>query len=225
MPAPDTIAHPDHTPRPNEGWVPRTGTVRMRAASSQAADGYDMKILGISGSLRGGSYNRSLLRAALAEVPDGVEVMAFEGLGALPYFDEDLEAAGVPAVVHFLRRAIAEADALLVVTPEYNGSTSGVLKNALDWASRGPGRVLAGKPVVVMGTSTGRGGAQGGIDAVVRILRRTRSEVLDRTVAVPLAAEAFDGQRGLADPALSAEVRALVNELVATARTTVSLAA
>ncbi len=144
-----------------------------------------MKILGITGSLRGGSYNRSLLRAALAEVPDGVEVMAFEGLGALPYFDEDLETAGVPAVVHFFRRAIAEADALLVVTPEYNGSTSGVLKNALDWASRGPDRVLAGKPVVVMGTSTGRGGAQGGIDAVVRILRRTRSEVLDRTVAVP----------------------------------------
>jgi chromate reductase len=189
-----------------------------------------MKILGISGSLRGGSYNRSLLLAAMAEAPDGVEVMAFEGLEAIPYFDEDLEAAGVPAVVRFFRRAIAEADALLVVTPEYNGSTSGVLKNALDWASRGPDRVLAGKPVAVMGTSTGRGGAQGGIDAVVHILRRTRCEVLDHTVAVPLAAEAFaaeasDGQRGLADPALSAEVRGLVNDLVARAGTEVPLAA
>jgi chromate reductase, NAD(P)H dehydrogenase (quinone) len=196
----------------------------MRAARP-AADGYDMKVLGISGSLRGGSYNRSLLRAALAEVPDGVEVMAFEGLDALPYFDEDLEAAGIPAVVHFLRRAIAESDALLVVTPEYNGSTSGVLKNALDWASRGPDRVLSGKPVAVMGTSTGRGGAQGGIDAVVRILRRTSSEVLDRTLALPLASEAFDGDRALADPGVSAEVKELMGELVARARTAVALAA
>jgi chromate reductase len=184
-----------------------------------------MKILGITGSLRGGSYNRSLLRAALAEVPDGVEVMAFEGLGALPYFDEDLETAGVPAVVHFFRRAIVEADALLVVTPEYNGSTSGVLKNALDWASRGPDRVLAGKPVVVMGTSTGRGGAQGGIDAVVRILRRTRSEVLDRTVALPLASEAFDADRALADPGVLGEVKELMGELVARAGTEVPVAA
>jgi hypothetical protein len=76
-----------------------------------------------------------------------------------------------------------------------------------------------------MGTSTGRGGAQGGIDAVVRILRRTRSEVLDRTVAVPLAAEAFDGDRALADPGVSAEVKELMGELVTKARTEVPIAA
>ena len=184
-----------------------------------------MKILGLAGSLRAGSYNRSLLRAALAQVPDGVEVETLDGLDALPYFDEDLEAAGIPAVVRDFRRAIAEADALLVVTPEYNGSTSGVLKNALDWASRGPVRVLAGKPVAVMGTSTGRGGAQGGIESVLGILRRTRSDVLDHTVAVPFAAEAFDGLLGLADPSVSAEVRGLVSELAARARTARSLAA
>jgi chromate reductase len=184
-----------------------------------------MKILGISGSLREGSYNRSLLHAALAQAPEGVEVATFDRLAALPYFDEDLEAAGLPEAVTAFRTAIAEADALLVVTPEYNGSTSGVLKNALDWASRGPVRVLAGKPVAVMGTSTGRGGAQGGIEAVVRILRRTRSEVLDRTVAVPLASEAFDDPLSLADPSVSAEVRELVGELASKARTSVSLAA
>jgi chromate reductase len=184
-----------------------------------------MKILGIAGSLRMGSYNRLLLRVALAEVPDGVETETLDGLDALPYFDEDLEAAGIPPVVRDFRRAIAEADALLVVTPEYNGSTSGVLKNALDWASRGPVRVLAGKPVAVMGTSTGRGGAQGGIESVVRILRRTRSDVLDHTVAVPFATAAFDGRLALADPSVSAEVELLVSELAAKARTAVSLAA
>lgn len=184
-----------------------------------------MKILGLAGSLRAGSYNRSLLRAALVQVPDGVEVETLDGLDALPYFDEDLEAAGIPAVVRDFRRAIAEADALLVVTPEYNGSTSGVLKNALDWASRGPVRVLAGKPVAIMGTSTGRGGAQGGIESVARILRRTRSDVLDHAVAVPFATEAFDGQLGLADPSVAAEVRGLVSELAARARTAGSLAA
>lgn len=184
-----------------------------------------MKILGIAGSLRGASYNRALLRVALAQVPDGVEVATFDGLGALPYFDEDLEAAGVPAVVGELRRAIAEADALIIVTPEYNGSTSGVLKNALDWASRGPVRVLAGKPVAVMGTSTGRSGALGGIESVVRILRRTRSDVLDHTVAVPFAPEALDGHLALTDPSVSADVDELMGELAARARTAVSLAA
>ena len=184
-----------------------------------------MKILGMAGSLRGASYNRALLRIALAQVPDGVEVETLDGLDALPYFDEDLEAAGLPPVVNSLRRAIAEADALLVVTPEYNGGTSGVLKNALDWASRGPVRVLAGKPVAVMGTSTGGGGARGGIESVVRVLRRTRSDVLDHTVAVPFAAAAFDGHLGMADPSVSADVRRLVHELAAKARTADALAA
>ena len=182
-------------------------------------------IPGMAGSLRGASYNRALLRLALAQVPDGVEVETLDGLDALPYFDEDLEAAGVPPVVKSLRRAIAEAGALLVVTPEYNGGTSGVLKNALDWASRGPVRVLAGKPVAVMGTSIGGGGAQGGIESVVRVLRRTRSDVLDHTVAIPFAAEAFDGHLGLADPGVSCHVRGLVNELAARAHTADALAA
>ena len=184
-----------------------------------------MKILGMAGSLRVGSYNRALLRTALEQVPIGVTVEIFGELGALPYFDEDLEAAGAPAIVVDLRRAIADADALLVVTPEYNGGTSGVLKNALDWASRGPVRVLAGKPVAIMGTSTGGGGAQGGIESVGRLLRRTRSDVLEHTVAVPLAAEAFDSRLCLVDREVSAEVRAIVSELAVRARTEAPLAA
>ena len=103
-----------------------------------------------------------------------------------------MEAAGLPALVGDLRQAIADADALLIVTPEYNDGMSGVLKNALDWASRGPIRLLACKPVAVMGTSPGRNGAQGGIESVVHTLRRTRSDVLDHVIAVPFAADAFD---------------------------------
>ena len=163
------------------------------------------------GSLRRDSYNRALTRAAVRLAPSGVSTETFDELGALPFYDGDLEQAGLPGIVVDLRRAIVEADALLLATPEYNGTTSGVLKNALDWASRGPARILAGKPVAVMGVSTGGSGAKGGIESVVRILGRTRSDVLDHLVAVPFAARAFDDDLALED----AEVRDEVAELVA----------
>ena len=184
-----------------------------------------MKILGIAGSLRRDSYNRALLRTAVELAPGGVETEVFDALGAIPFYDGDLEAAGHPAVVEDLRQAIAEADALLIVTPEYNGGMSGVLKNALDWASRGPVRLLAGKPIAVMGASPGRGGAHGGIESVVHTLGRTRSHVIDRVVAVPFAADAFDEELRLTDPRVRDEVAQLMAELAERARTTVALAA
>jgi chromate reductase len=184
-----------------------------------------MRIVGIAGSLRRASYNRALLRAAMDAAPDGVQVVTFDEIGAIPWFDEDLEASGTPALVEELRRAIAEADALVVVTPEYNSGTSGVLKNALDWASRGPVRVLAGKPVAVLGASTGRGGAQGGIESIVGVLKRTRSDVLDHPVAVPFAANAFDADLRLVDPRVSDEVRRLMGELTERAGAAVPMAA
>ena len=170
-----------------------------------------IKILILAGSLRRDSYNRALARAAAQLAPSGVSTATFDGLGAIPFYDGDLEVAGLPATVVALRRAIVEADALLLVTPEYNGSTSGVLKNALDWASRGPDRILAGKPVAVMGASTGGSGARGGIESVVRILTRTRrADVLDRVVAVPFAARARSTTTW---PCADAEIRAEVAEL------------
>jgi len=184
-----------------------------------------MKILGLAGSLRRASYNRALLRAALELAPSDVETETFEALGALPFYDGDLEAAGYPAVVEELRRAIAAADALLITTPEYNDGTSAVLKNALDWASRGPVRLLAGKPVAVLATSPGGNGAQGGIESVVRTLRRTRSDVLDHVIAVPYAAEVFDQELRLADPRVRAEVAGLLAELADRARPMAALAA
>jgi chromate reductase len=184
-----------------------------------------IRILILAGGLRRGSYNRALARAAAQLAPSGMAIETFDGLGALPFYDGDLEDAGLPATVVALRRAIVEADALLLATPEYNGATSGVLKNALDWASRGPDRILAGKPVAVMGASTGASGAKGGIESVVRIMGRTRSDVLEHLVAVPFAARAFDGNLALEDPDIRADVARLVTELADRARRNTALAA
>ncbi len=100
-----------------------------------------MRVLAIPGSLREGSYNVALARAAAEYAPYGVSVELYEGLGELPHYDADVDGEDAPASVRDLRRRIAEADALLVVTPEYNGSIPGLLKNAIDWASR-PHRAL-----------------------------------------------------------------------------------
>ena len=100
-----------------------------------------MRLLTISGSLREGSYNTALARAAADVAPEGVEVELFDGLGELPHFDADLEGDENPAVRH-LRESIDDADAVLFVTPEYNGSIPGVLKNAVDWASRSASNVV-----------------------------------------------------------------------------------
>ena len=118
-----------------------------------------MRILGIPGSLRAGSYNRALLRAAIDLAPEGMEVEIFEGLGEVPPFNQDVEEKGVPQPVSRLKQAMASADVLLISTPEYNYSIPGVLKNALDWASRPPkDSPLAGKPVGLMGASGGGSG-------------------------------------------------------------------
>lgn len=128
----------------------------MGGADGDAAERI-VEVVAIVGSLRRGSLNRSLLRAAIEEAPPGLRVTEVP-IRQLPIFDEDLEAAGDPeAVVAFKERLLA-ADALLVVTPEYNESLPGALKNAIDWASRRHGgqQVLAGKPAAIAGASSSR---------------------------------------------------------------------
>ena len=114
----------------------------------------NVRITGIAGSLRRESFNRKLLHAAAHEMPHGAELTVWDGLGAVPPFSEDLEAAPAPAGVTDLRQVIAEADGLLFATPEYNGSVPGQLKNAIDWASRPP-----------RGDRPRRAGADGGTGA------------------------------------------------------------
>jgi chromate reductase len=120
-----------------------------------------MNVLGISGSLRKASFNTALLRAAIELAPEGMKIEA-ASIADIPLYDEDLrQAGGTPPPVAALRAAIAHADALLIASPEYNFSIPGVLKNAIDWASRPPDQPFAGKPVALMSASNGMlGGAR-----------------------------------------------------------------
>ncbi|HSB60074.1 MAG TPA: NAD(P)H-dependent oxidoreductase, partial [Vicinamibacteria bacterium] len=120
-------------------------------------------ILGVAGSLRRGSYNRSLLEAAAESARPGMSIVLYDELASIPPFNGDLELAtgGGPDAVCRLRRQVASADGLLVATPEYNHSIPGVLKNAIDWLSRpGPEEVLVGKPVALVGASSGEWGTR-----------------------------------------------------------------
>lgn len=126
-------------------------------------DGTRLRVLAIAGSLRAGSYNRLLLNAAAAAAPPGIAIDVYDELPSIPLFDEDLEreSEGGPDAVRRLRRRLAASDALLVATPEYNQSIPAVTKNVLDWLSRtGPDEGLSGKPVAVIGVTTGRWGTR-----------------------------------------------------------------
>ena len=114
-------------------------------------------VLGICGSLRAGSYNKAALRTAIELKPPGMTIETAD-IGSIPLYNEDVRAQGFPPPVEKLRAQIAAAAALLFVTPEYNYSMPGVLKNAIDWASRPPDQPFAGKPVAMMGASAGMGG-------------------------------------------------------------------
>ncbi len=113
-----------------------------------------VKVLGISGSLRKGSYNTAALRAAMSLLPEGM-TLEIADISGIPLYNEDVRQAGFPPAVESFRREIAAADALLLATPEYNYSISGVLKNVIDWASRPPDQPFNGKPVAIMGAAAG----------------------------------------------------------------------
>ena len=156
-----------------------------------------LRILGISGSLRRGSHNTNLLRAAAELLPPGVDLQVFDGLRDVPPYDADRDLEpGDPAVAR-LRQAIASADAVLIATPEYNGSIPGVLKNALDWASRPfPDSVLRGKPVAVVGASTGLFGAVWAQAETRKVLGIIGADVIEHELPVGQAETAFaeDGE-------------------------------
>jgi chromate reductase, NAD(P)H dehydrogenase (quinone) len=175
-----------------------------------------LRILGIAGSLREASYNRSLLRAARELLPEGVELVEHD-IGTLPFYDGDVEAAGDPEAVVRFKQAIREADALLIATPEYNASLPGALKNALDWASRPfPSSVLRCKPSAVIGASTGPFGAVWAQAELRKTLTASGAHVVDAELPVGTAAGAFAADGSLADPPLSARLRRLLGDLVRT---------
>jgi chromate reductase len=176
-----------------------------------------MRVLGISGSLRRGSLNSALLRAAAERLPAGVELIEFEGLREIPPYDADAEAA-TPLPVEQLRRAMREADAVLVATPEYNHSIPGVLKNALDWASRPAGKsALNGKPAAVIGASTGMFGAVWAQAETRRVLGALGGRVLETELPVARADTLLVDDRLELEPQQSERLEEMLAELVAAA--------
>jgi chromate reductase len=177
-----------------------------------------LRILGISGSLRRGSHNTSLLRAAAELLPPGVELDVYDGLRDLPPYDPDHDHALADPAVRRLRAAIAAADGVLIATPEYNGSIPGVLKNALDWASRPfPDNALRGKPVAVIGASTGLFGAVWAQAEVRKVLGIIGADVLDNELPLGQADAAFADDGELVEPDQRAVLSDLVHVLAARA--------
>jgi chromate reductase len=170
-----------------------------------------LRILGISGSLRRESHNTNLLRAAAKLLPSGVELEIYDGLRELPPYDADRDVQPPDPAVARLREAIESADGVLIATPEFNGSVPGVLKNALDWASRPfPDSALRGKPVAVIGASTGLFGAVWAQAETRKVLGIIGADVLDHELPVGQADTAFntDGQL------IESEQRAVLADLV-----------
>ena len=173
-----------------------------------------MKILAVSGSLRAASHNTQLLRAATEAAPEGVEVELWEGIGDLPLYDQDLELAELPASVRRLRSEWAAADAILFSTPEYNGSIPGVLKNAVDWASRPAGEgALRNKTVAVVGASTGQFGAMWAQADLRKVLGVAGARVVGDELPVTRAHEKFDAQGRLLDGELFDRLRLALEHL------------
>jgi chromate reductase, NAD(P)H dehydrogenase (quinone) len=176
------------------------------------------KVLGISGSLRRGSYNSALLRAATRLMPpeSTLEIASIRGV---PLYDGDVEAQGIPATVTQLKEAIVKADGVLLVTPEYNNSVPGVFKNAVDWLSRPASdikRVFGGKPFAIIGTSPGPFGTVLSQNAWLSVLRTLGTQTwFGGRLAVARAANVFDESGAIKDPAIEEQLKQFLAGYVA----------
>lgn len=184
-----------------------------------------MRILAIPGSVRADSHNLRLLRHAAERAPEGVELEIWQGLKSIPPYDEDEDTADAPGPVAALRAAIADADGLLIATPEYNSSIPGVLKNAIDWASRPRATTpLQGKPAAVIGATTGAFGAVWAQAETRKVLASAGARVIDPELALARADEAFDDHGALRSPEHGARLVEVLEELAAEVATNRELA-
>jgi chromate reductase len=176
----------------------------------------NLEVLGIAGSLRKGSFNRALLRAAQEVAPEGMTIRVFDELASIPLYNGDVEAQGIPAPVVAFKQAIARAGAHLIATPEYNYGVPGVLKNAIDWASRPSGESpLGGKPAAIMGATPGTGGTiRAQLQLRQAFLFTETYALLKPEVLVPRAHEKFDSEGRLTDERTRDHVRQLLLALV-----------
>jgi chromate reductase, NAD(P)H dehydrogenase (quinone) len=174
-------------------------------------------VLAVAGSLRRDSINLALLRAAAQLAPACLAVTVFDRLATVPLFNEDVEARGLPPGVKAFREEVAAADGLLISTPEYNHSMPGVLKNAIDWLSRpAPDTVLVGKPVAVVGATTGYWGTRLAQAALRQVLFSTQSLVLQRPgFSARNARDLFDADGQLIDVATTEALRSVMQDFSA----------
>jgi chromate reductase, NAD(P)H dehydrogenase (quinone) len=174
-----------------------------------------MNVLGISGSLRKGSFNSAALRAAQGLAPQGMTIQVAE-IADFPLYDEDVRAAGFPPPVERFRAQIAAADALLFVTPEYNFSVPGVLKNAIDWASRPPNQPFNEKPVAIMGASGGPLGTARVQYHLRQVLYGLNALLVNKPeVFIGQASTKFDDAGNLVDETTKDFIRKLLESLAA----------
>jgi NAD(P)H-dependent FMN reductase len=182
-----------------------------------------IRILALVGSLRADSYNRQLAEAAVKHAPDGTDVEIFEGLAEVPFYNEDLDRPGdVPGPARALRDAVQRADALLLVTPEYNGTVPAALKNAIDWTSRPyQGGAIVDKPLAVVGTAGGRYGGAWAHEDTRKTARIAGAHVVDDiALSVPLAADRFATTHPADDDEIVTAMTEILGTLVAAGRAT-----
>ncbi|HWH78062.1 MAG TPA: NADPH-dependent FMN reductase [Candidatus Binatus sp.] len=175
-----------------------------------------IRVAGIPGSLRDGSLNKGLLRAALELAPAGMEIQIYPRLGDIPPYNDDVFLKGDPEPVADMKKFIGGADAILIVTPEYNYGVPGVLKNAIDWASRPAGKcVLNRKPAALMGCSPGLGGTIRAQHSLRQSFVFTDTYVMAQPeIKIPSAAPLFDASAKLTDPTTREYVKKFLEAFV-----------
>ena len=173
-----------------------------------------MKVLAINGSLRKESFSSRVALAAAELAPEGVEIEQYDGLDSIPGFNQDLEADAIPAGVEDLRERLEASDAVLIVTPEYNASAPGALKNAIDWASRPHGEsALAGLPAAIISASPMPFGAIWAGQQIHKAFTITGTPTVEREVAIGKVDEKLEADGTLGDEKAREEVTALLAEL------------
>ena len=175
----------------------------------------DINVLVLLGSLRAASVNRQLAELAVESAPDGVSLQLFDRLGELPFYNEDIDNEDVAESVTALREAAADADAALVVTPEYNGSIPGVLKNAIDWLSRPYGdSALKDKPLAVVGAALGQYGGVWEHDETRKSFGIAGPRVVE-DLKLSVQTTAFDGKHPRENAEVAENLRDVVGKLAA----------
>ena len=175
----------------------------------------DINVLALVGSLRTASVNRQIADLATENAPDGIAVNVYDGLGDIPFYNEDIDGADASPAAARLRDAVADADAVLVVTPEYNGSYPALVKNAIDWLSRPYGdSAVGGKPLAVIGGSLGQYGGVWSHDATRKGFGIAGANVIEGlTLSVPFAS--LDGKHPRENAELVADVDDVLTKLAA----------